>query len=844
VQFVEADFPESEKDKGKGAIVVLQIAIGADGKVTQVAVLQSAGKAFDDAAVGAAQKFVFDPAKADGKPIPVRITYRYEFVFRDEYVKKKTADFSGVVRDGATKKPIANATLVVDSGQSTTTDAEGKFDLKDIEPGDHEITIKAQGFPTIVTKETFEASKKLEATYEIAPEKPKKAPAAGEDEEDEEIVVTAPRIVKQTVSTEVKSEQARRVPGTQGDVLKVVENLPGVARSSVGSGALVVWGASPEDTRVYVDGVRIPRLYHDGGYRSVIHSDFVKGVELIPGGYGAAYGRGLGGLVNVQLRPLDDAGFHGSAAVDVIDAAVSARGRIDDKLHLAIAGRRSHLDSAVGAVTSRDVADVVPIPKYYDGQARLVYELGPRETIEAGALLSHDSIDHSVISADPSLAKSETKSLGFWRAWARYDDRMKDGSVASVVPWFGGDKSRLLDRFGSIPTELDSESTVFGIRASWRGPVMKHVTVHVGVDAEASTATIHRAGSIASPPREGDIRVFGQPPSDQIAVDDWKATIASLAPYAEADIALFDDALHVVPGVRFEPYLVSGSRKTPPVGDTPAIGFSSEDTVIEPRVAARYALSPRMLAKAAFGIYHQAPAAEDLSAAFGTPSLGLAVAKHYVGGGAYKLTDSTSLDLTAFYTQSDDLAVRSTNPSPELAHALEQVGRGRSYGSQLLVRQEQVGRFFGWLSYTLMRSEREDTPHTKFRLFDYDQTHVLTALGAYDLGHGFEVGVRVRYATGFPRTPVMGSYYDSRTDQFVPLFGAQNSIRIPAFFAADVRFAKRFKWSWGDAEIYLDVQNVTNHANAEEIIYNASYSAHDYITGLPILPVAGARMSW
>src|SRR5262249_8447669 len=159
------------------------------------------------------------------------------------------------------------------------------------------------------------------------PEKPKKTGTAGEDEEDEEIVVTAPRIVKQTVSTEVKSEQARKVPGTQGDVLKVVENLPGVARSSVGSGALVVWGASPEDTRVYVDGVRIPRLYHDGGYRSVIHSDFVRGVELIPGGYGAAYGRGLGGLVNVQLRPLNEPNengrFHGSAAVDVIDAAVS-----------------------------------------------------------------------------------------------------------------------------------------------------------------------------------------------------------------------------------------------------------------------------------------------------------------------------------------------------------------------------------------------------------------------------------------------------------------------------------------------------------------------------------------
>ena len=95
------------------------------------------------------------------------------------------------------------------------------------------------------------------------------------------------------VSTEVQAEQATRVPGTQGDVLKVVENLPGVARSAAGAGTLVVWGSAPQDTRVYVDGVHVPRLYHDGGYRSIVSSDFVRSVELVPDGYGPPYGRGL-----------------------------------------------------------------------------------------------------------------------------------------------------------------------------------------------------------------------------------------------------------------------------------------------------------------------------------------------------------------------------------------------------------------------------------------------------------------------------------------------------------------------------------------------------------------------
>ena len=45
-------------------------------------------------------------------------------------------------------------------------------------------------------------------------------------------------------------------------------------------------------------------------------------------------------------------------------------------------------------------------------------------------------------------------------------------------------------------------------------------------------------------------------------------------------------------------------------------------------------------------------------------------------------------------------------------------------------------------------------------------------------------------------------------------------------------------------EVYLDVQNVTNRANPEEIVYSPNYSQRQYINGLPILPVVGARLTW
>src|ERR1700722_8284592 len=422
--FVEAEFPASEAAAGKGAVVVLQIAISATGQVADVKVLETAGTAFDTAAVGAARQFVFEPALVDGKAIPVKITYRYVFTFVEKMVKRTTADFAGTVRDRATKQPMANVRVALDTGQQTVTDEQGKFQILEVPVGEHAVTLSGEKLATVGTTETFEVAKRIDATYEVEPKKDK----SSNPDEEEEIVVRAPRIKKQVISTQVAAEQAKSVPGTQGDVLKVVENLPGVARAAAGSGALVVWGSSPQDTRVYVDGIHVPRLYHDGGYRSIISSDFVKSVELIPGGYGAEYGRGLGGLVTVALKPLDEDGIHGTVAADTLDAAASVRAKVGD-FHVAIAARKSYLDSVLSAVTSEHVGQVIPIPRYWDGQARIVYDLGPHETIELGGLISSDRTTFTLTNPDPSLSTSQTTGTDFNRVYLRYRKKMADGAL-------------------------------------------------------------------------------------------------------------------------------------------------------------------------------------------------------------------------------------------------------------------------------------------------------------------------------------------------------------------------------------------------------------------------------
>jgi TonB family protein len=847
-KFVEAEYPAAKKAEGKAASVVLSIAIDDKGIVQDVVVVESAGPEFDAAAIAAAKQFVFEPAEIDFKPAPVKITYRYDFTIKVE-PKGPVVNFEGVVKNRFTKQALSGIAIQVDALPKATTDKDGHFELKDVPEGTHKLTISGPGLATITTEETIEKGKKLDVKYSVEPQE---EPPEGEEKPDIEVVTVAPKIQKQAVSTEISVKEGRRVAGTGGDTLKVVQNLPGVARAAVGSGALVVWGASPEDTRVYVEGVRVPLLYHMGGFRSTINADVVRAIDLAPGGYGAEYGRGLGGLVTVDLRALRSDGVQGYVSSDLIDGSAMIEGKIDDKTRVAVAARKSWLDRTLNVFTSRDVSEFVPIPTYSDGIFKIERDLRPNESVSLVVLGSSDSMVRTVPNVDPAQVKSETQDVSFWRALLLYKRQLDDGSTVFLTPSYGRDRSRVLSSFGGAPTDLDVRSEDFGLRAGHRAKVSSILTTSIGLDFEATRASLSRVGAVTLPPREGDVHVFGQPPGDQVNADDWQTTIGSMAPYAQGDFAFFGDRLHVTAGLRLDAFFISGSRVTPEKGDTPQIGFTHQETYLEPRLAMRWQANERLSLKAAFGVYHQSPQAEDLSAVFGNPNLGVARSTHLLAGAAWKPVDGLAVEATIFGSKSSSLASRSASETPLLAQALVMEGEGRAYGGQILIRKELTKGFFGWVSYSLIRSERKDHPDSAWRLFDYDQTHVATLVGSYDLGRGFEIGARFRYASGFPRTPVVGSYFNARRDLYEPYFGPQNSIRIPAFTALDVRVSKRWLLAGEEGEgkqptrleVFLDVQNVTNRQNREDVVYDYSYANRAYITGLPILPVLGARLEW
>ncbi len=442
-------------------------------------------------------------------------------------------------------------------------------------------------------------------------------------------------------------------------------------------------------------------------------------------------------------------------------------------------------------------------------------------------------------SADPAAVRRQVTQSQFHRAYLRYSRVLPDGSTAVVTPFFGRDDSREESSFGPVPLRLEVGAWKYGIRAVYRSRLLSRATVSLGADVLGSFSSVERAGSLSLPAREGDIAVFGQPPAGEVTADAWTTHVLDAAPFLSAEITL--GPLTLTPGLRFDAFLLEGSRKTPRIGQTPAIGLSRVETAFAPRLSVTWRPSARLALSAAGGLYHQPPEPEELSASFGTPILALSRGVHASLGPTVHITDSLSLAATGYYKSLDRLVVRSRLSTPLLAQALVQDGEGRSFGAQLLLRQEPWRGFFGWISYSLTRSERRYRGDERWRLFDHDQPHVLAIVAGKEL-LGFTASARVRYTAGSPRTPVVSSFYDAKADRYQPVFGPQNTTRLPEFFQLDLRLERPFSIRSFTLHASLDVLNVTYQDNAEEVVYNHDYSRRDLISGLPLLAVFGLRL--
>ncbi len=235
-----------------------------------------------------------------------------------------------------------------------------------------------------------------------------------------------------------------------------------------------------------------------------------------------------------------------------------------------------------------------------------------------------------------------------------------------------------------------------------------------------------------------------------------------------------------------------------------------------------------MTVKGGVGLFAQEPTFDETDPNFGNPKLKGERAIHYSAGVEYKPRPYVTLDATGFYKDMYSMVSPNAGQFTDADGNVkplryDNTGKGRAYGLELVARHDFANNFTGWLAYTLSRSERLDSGQTTYRLFDFDQTHILTVLGTYSLPRNWQIGGRFRFVTGNPTTPVVDSVFNASTDQYDPVYGKLNSARIEAFHQLDIRVDKRWVYQSWMLDMYLDVQNIYNRANPEGVSYNYNF---------------------
>ncbi|WP_434420255.1 TonB-dependent receptor plug domain-containing protein [Nannocystis pusilla] len=750
----------------------------------------------------------------------------------------------GTLRSAGERLPVAGARVFARArrGPAWTREAvsagDGRFLLTDLPSRDFVLVVVATGHQRFEqpTPAAYWSRRKPPTIY-LQPQ------GAG----GYRTIVEQERVSKPSpVSTRLQPEEIANLPGSQGDPLRALQNLPGVARVPAGLGLLILRGAAPNQSQVFFGEHPLPRAFHIPGLASIVPAGVIGGIEYVPGNFSAHYGNAVGGIVHLTPRVGRRDGVHGHVKLDLITAGARVEGPFGKGGSYLLAAQRGYLDLVWRALPEDATRGLPHInPRYHDYQFIFDHPVGRGGAVTM-RLLGADDTFHFRHAFDPREPLSMRS--GFNRvdlAWRQRHGRW-DFLLAPAVRFdrtefdSGGVFTR---RRNDIVGLLRAEASV----RPWR-PLQLTLGVDTQLDRyRAFVRTQNDRGDLVDTRNRGFFSNTGVYFNSQL----------DLGRYA----------------------IVAGARVSAFTGGT------HSKHVVDPRLLLRYSPHERVRIQLAAGTYSQATYRSDSASAgvfdqwrapgqlFPGPTIysgdfrtvfpaairyldpqlefdpegqvGALRATQYSANLHLDLSDRVALDATLFYRKvRADIA-----PDPAVPDA--PTARSATGGLEVMLRHDLTARLFGWIAYTWMRSSTTFTfPNrpTPVRVADdFDQRHNLVMLVGYKLPRRWSIAGRFRLVTGLPYTPIIGSINADESWAFspnVPVFGEPNGARMPVFHQLDLRLDRTWILARCVVGAYLDVMNVYNRQNAEGILYSQDYARTRAAVGLPILPVLGVQVTY
>jgi hypothetical protein len=640
----------------------------------------------------------------------------------------------------------------------------------------------------------------------------------------------APDVAARTLSR----EEIATLPGSQGDPLRALQNLPGVARTPGGLGLLVLRGASPNQSQVFVGEHPVPRAFHVLSLASVVPADVLERVEYVPGNFDSRYGNATGGVVVLAPRRGRTRGLHGFGEVDLAAASALVEGPLGRRGgSFIVAGQRGYVDAVLRAAQAALGEQDLLLPRYFDYQAMVDHPLPGGGTISARVLGSGDRVR--------LRGGAGEGGFDFRNDFHRVDVvvRRRLGDWRFLVsPAFRYDVGRR--EIPEAATLQRRRDYVTSLRAEAARRLSDRFELVFGADTQVDAFSAYSRAPEVQDPSAAPVEVRA------------RGTETSLGAYATAHLRL--GPLLLTPGLRASGFVV---------GEDTEFG-------VDPRLHARLELGERWSLRAAVGSYTQARVVRYVGEARLVPQ-GVRLGSGYLivpaffnnfeplvvlepvedtlrairalqasAGVAHELAQGLTAELTGF------LRVQDNGVPPALLGDVLRGSSGRTYGVELLLRRPLTRWLYGWLAYTYMRSEVVqrgllDAPARRFAA-DFDQRHNLALIFSVKLPRGWQVGGRFRLVSGLPYTPILGGV--QYPGSFAPILGPYNAARFPPFHQLDLRVDKRWVLRRAGVTAFLDVQNVYNRQNVEVYLYSYDFRDVAGAVGLPIFPSVGVRVDF
>lgn len=735
------------------------------------------------------------------------------FTISTAHAQKKFS-ISGTIRSEAKGETIIGASIRISGASGGATSNEYGFYSILLPEGNYELIVSAVG----MVEKKINVALNNPVTLNIELET---APTALD-----EVVVRASstrRSLKQPQMgmERINTQEIRNIPVLLGerDALKVLQLLPGIKSAGDGNSGFYVRGGAADQNLILLDEATVYNASHLLGFFSTFNSDAIKDVTVYKGGMPAQYGGRLSSVLDIKMNDGNSKDYSVSGGVGLISAKLNVEGPIQkEKSSFLLSGRRTYVDMFLKLSPDSTINNNTLY--FYDLNAKMNYTLGKKDRLFLSGYFGRDK-----------LAAGDNFGLSWGNATAtlRWNHIFHPRLFSNTSFIFSNYDYLINIRTGANNLDILSDIRDYNLKQEFQWNAGSNHQVRFGLNSVHHTI---RPGEVR--PGEGSSVNFSKL-QDRLS---WENALFA------GDAWKISDKVQLGYGIRLTAFSILGKGDFYAIDQqgnvTDTFSYKKGDFVKtyfnpEPRVSISYSTGESSSVKASYvrnvqnlhllsnSVSSNPTDKWVASTNIIKPEISDQVALGYYrnfGNGDYELSSEVyykDLQNQIDYRDGADIFTNEDAIESQLLF-----GKGRAYGIENLLKKTR-GRFTGWISYTLSKTERKIDGINNNNWYNarQDRTHDIALVGMYKLNNKWNLSANWVYYTGDAITFPTGKYQvDGQTIYY---YSERNGYRMPDYHRLDLGAVYTLKKTEKTlSELAFSIYNAYGRENAYTITFRDS----------------------